>query len=208
MRWGIYALLITGLTLLSWDLVLTLRSKPLMDVQTAPARQVIARNQVDLIPAGWLFGVSATKLSTAPLSATAATDAKLVGIIAADDPSDSLAIIETGEDEKIFAVGSALPDGEVLKSVTSTGITLASGQGQRDLALAQQQAPMDAVFATLPVQITTGDGSAPQPAGPPPKPAPVIPMAQQMTALRQAALQVLAERARHAPASPSHTPPD
>lgn len=133
---------------------------------------------------------------------------KLVGIIAADDPSDSLAIIEIGGDEKTVAVGSALPDGEVLRSVTSTGITLASGQGQRDLALAQQQAPMDAVFATLPVQIAAGDGSSPQPAEPPLKPAPVLPMAQQMASLRRAALQVLADRARHAPASPPHPLPN
>lgn len=65
---------------------------------------------------------------------------------------------------------------------------------------------MDAVFTPLPLQTTSEDGAAPQPVAPPPKPAPAVPVAQQMTALRQAALRVLLDRSRHNQAVPKQAP--
>lgn len=205
-RWGVHLLLFAALGFLSWGLAVTMRTKPLNMPSIEAAPRVFVNKPTDFHSAGRLFGDSTPTQSFTALPAAVATDVKLVGVIAADNPSDSLAIIEVNGAEKTLSIGSPLPDGEMLKAVTPQGATLANGQEERDLALAQQQAPMDAVFATLPVQTTAADGAAPQPVAPLPKPAPVVPVAQQMTALRQAALQVLLDRSRHNQAVPKQAP--
>lgn len=209
LRWGIHAGLIVAVALASWHLSVTLRAKPLTSLSSDTAPYTVAPRPVDIRSAARLFGAATPKLSIAPLLTAAATDVKLVGVVAADDPDDSLAIIEVNGEAKTYSIGASLPDGETLKAVTSQGVTLANRQAEQDLALAQQQAPTDAVFATLPVQVQAAgnDGTSPHPILPI-KPAPRISMAQQMTALRQAALQVLMERSRHAPPASGQASPN
>lgn len=205
MRWTVHAVLLMGIGLSLWLLIGVFRTKP-VEIPTVTAIMTPPLHRPnDFAAAGRLFGSPTPTATTLPLSET--SDIKLVGVTAADPLENSFAIIDVQGEEKVVSLGTALPDGEILKAVTPEGITLEYAGEERSLALHIQQAPADAVFATLPVDVAGTDDLQTKPDTPLAKPAPAVPTAVQLSQLRQVALRVLADRARNAPATAEHGSP-
>lgn len=165
-----------------------------------------ARRHIDLRSVGKLFGTD-----QAPTGATPnvhSNNIRLVGVIVADDPKSSIALFEIDGNPLTLLTGAQLPDGEVLKNVAPLDVTLEQDGKERMLEWTMRQAPTNAVFETLAM---TSDLATGQPAGPMKfpraKPSPSVPLRDQMTSLRQAALQVLAKRNTSTQPRPNLTPP-
>lgn len=159
---------------------------------------------LDLTAAGQLFGKAVPQPGAQP--AFVSDDIKLVGVIASDDPGSSLAIFDIDGKEIIVTAGGQLPDGEMLKSVSPISVILVQAGEERMLQWELKEAPTNATFQTLPVgqeDLIAAGEAAPLPIA---KPLPRSSDADQLSALRQAALETLAKRAHAAPPAPPPPP--
>jgi len=206
LRWGVNVSLAACIGLSLWALSANFRAKPA--ATQGPAMTATAQPHSDMnhAAASRLFGVPAPQ-APAQQASVEASDITLVGLMAADTPGNSLAIVEMRGEEKVLAVGGTLPDGETLESITPEGVLLRGSRGERELTLPLRGAPADAVFATLPISMTGESGAEMAVATPPVSTAPVVPMAQQLVSLRQEALRALAERVRDASRDGQRSPP-
>lgn len=126
---------------------------------------------------------------------------KLVGVLLSDDPKQSIAILNVDGANISASEGSALPDGSVVGSIGPQSITLRRAGQESMLEWEMHGASPDASFATLPLAEAGSTDTAislPVPTQVQPK----APVAEQLSSLRQAAIQTLAARAGRHPRPP------
>lgn len=195
----IESLLVLALGLNLWSLAQGLRPAK-AEVSPIPGPISTKLQSTNFQRAMGIFGTFVPPTSAAPVASSG--DIKLLGVVVAEDPKASLAILEFGGKDLTLPVGAALPDGEILKSVGPSSVMLNQGGQERTLAWEMQYAPANASFDTLSYdQVESGAPNqtvsrAVVEADPP------LPAADQLIVLRQAALQVIAKRVHVPPPTP------
>ena len=127
LRAGVYLCLAVLLVILVWRLVVTLRIPRAEAIQRQTAQTIgVARTpqrvNVEEVADQHLFGMAPVAISSAPIVAAAAI--QVIGIITADDPKQSWAILDLGGEQHLYQAGTMLPDGEKLLAVQPDRVVL------------------------------------------------------------------------------------
>jgi len=172
------------------------------------ASQQPPHRPIDYRVAGRVFGdAPSSALTTAAVMDTAI---ELVGILVADDPKESIALLRCSGTELALPVDGTLPDGEKVERIDPTSVTLARAGQERRIDWDMRGAPMDATFTILPVgrdgQADDTNSTAANLPGIRVAPAKYSPVASRLAELRNQALRAMAEQAkskRHSSGDPN-----
>lgn len=138
LRYGVHAALLTliALSLLSlWPRKTTVSDQAMASMPIARAAPGVLANK---IIAAHLFGQAQHK---SVVTAAMAASITVEGIAAANDPSDSVAILTLNGKTDEFHVNAVLPDGEELTAIDPDSVELADGSHVRRIALATYGTP-------------------------------------------------------------------
>lgn len=132
-------------SIFTWALVETVSSEPALPAaQTLNAGSTAAPESMDAVVAMHLFGTAEVTTQTLAAAAIDAPETrlnlKLRGILAADEPSLSRAIISSGSDDKVYAVGASLPGGATVEAVLADRVLLRRAGRLETLRLPRESA--------------------------------------------------------------------
>lgn len=131
---------------LTWNVVETVSSEPTLPPPAAVADggATAAPESMEPVAAMHLFGTAEVQAEAIAAAAIDAPETRLNltlrGILAADEPSLSRAIISSGSDDKVYAVGAALPGGASVEAVLADRVLLRRAGRLETLRLPRESA--------------------------------------------------------------------
>lgn len=161
LRAAVYLCLAVLLVILVWRLALTLRAPKAVAIegqtaQTIGVARIPQRVNVEEVADQHLFGMAPVAVSSAPIMAAAGI--RVIGIITAEDPKQSWAILDMGGDQHMYQAGTLLPDGEKLLAVQPDRVVLVGHGDPYSVMWDMHPADANAAFPILNLS-TSGDFS-------------------------------------------------
>lgn len=152
LRAGVYLCLAFLLVILVWRLVVTLRIPRAEAIERQTAQTIgVARTpqrvNVEEVADQHLFGMAPVAVSSVPIVAAAAI--QVIGIIRADDPKQSWAILDLGGEQHLYQAGTMLPDGEKLLAVEQDRVVLVDHGAPYSVMWDMHPADANAAFPIL-----------------------------------------------------------